>query len=118
MCVFAGVQDSEALEEEAWKVSTKMMSLHIRGAGLLQLLCLENGPIGSMVMWRLENLSSKWSSQLGACLPMLCLLQFFATIGVSTDIVLYLSGVIGVSDKHFLDGCQWNTTACVDGIIV
>jgi hypothetical protein len=70
----------EALEEEAWKVSTKMMSLHIRRGGLLQLLCLENGPIvlaGSMVMWRLENLSSKWSSQSGACLLMLCLLQFF-----------------------------------------
>lgn len=58
MCVSAGVQDSEALEEEAWKVSTKMMSmsLHIRGGGLLQLLCLENGLIGKQalahVQWR------------------------------------------------------------------
>ncbi len=56
VCVSAGVQDSEALEEEAWKVSTKMMSLHIRGGDLLQLLCLENGPIGKQavahVQWR------------------------------------------------------------------
>jgi hypothetical protein len=56
--VSAGVQDSEALEEEAWKVSTKMMSLHIRGGGLLQLLCLENGSIGKQALAHVNGESS------------------------------------------------------------